>query len=133
MMKPSYVGLTVLGLSRASALARSVSCGTARQGCIRGDGAAPDVSRLPPPGGASVGAVGAEATALLQATRPASVQHGAADLLEGDRAMPAIQQPRGGAAEQGGAARRRGRFHPPLWLQPERTCALSRLCGQWGV
>ncbi len=48
-----------------------------------GDSSAPERSRIPPPAGAPVGAVGSQAASLLHAARRASAQYGAAHLRSG--------------------------------------------------
>ena len=77
-----------------------------------GDSSAPKRSRIPPPAGAPVGAVGAKAAALLHAARRGGAEHGAAHFLAGHWPKPAIPQPRCGAGRQGGPAYRQiGRAH----------------------
>ena len=50
-------------------------------------------------------------------------------IFPGDCARPAIEQPQCCERGQSSPAYWRCRLYPPLWLQPERACAFSCVCG----
>ncbi len=66
-----------------------------------GGGGASDGPRLSPQADAPVGALGAQAAALLHVARWSGAQHDAAHLLAGHRANSADPQPRGANGGQG--------------------------------
>jgi pyruvate dehydrogenase E2 component (dihydrolipoamide acetyltransferase) len=84
-----------------------------------GDSSAPERSRIPPPAGAPVGALRAQAASVLHAARRSGAEHGAAHLSAGDRTNSADPQPRCGPYGQGRPAHRCHRLHSPIRLQPQ--------------
>jgi malate synthase len=83
------------------------------------DGGAPCRPCVPPPAGAPVGAVGAQAAAVLHAARRDGTQYGAAHLLAGDCADAANTLLRRIPFRQVRAAHWRGGLYPPIRLQPQ--------------
>ncbi len=104
--------------------AKAVACAP-RAICQRcGGGGATAGPCLFAPAGAPAGAPRAKAHALIHATRRDCTDSVVAHLLAVQCAKPAIQQSKGGAGGPGRPAHWHNGFHPPLWLQPKRACAL---------